>query len=476
MISYHLDELLASYRKSPAPVTFEQSRDFLETAWRANAARTSFFKRIVQGGIFMSIIAAVIISLSMLLQPQPDAVKSKLGTVTQQAPGTTQLQTNNPTPHKSGALAFTQKEQPAQDRSTATETDTGTQQNNVSLPPVWLQSTLPAGTGAPERIEPLALFQLDSLELEQIGIRVASDGCVNWRQYLEKPVGWWSWISALKYIGGGRIENTIDNLTFQRLRKEGFPLQVLNDAFTASGSEPVTLVLKDCRCRVIWISDSRKTLMYGHWNKTELSVLRPELKHKSIQEMTPAERTSLDSLSDHIPNVLYNQKSDDITFVPIKVRSTLLSWLRYPTEEQYFIFWFEKTPELLRALPVCVSSLVDPAFVPEKDTCQEFVQKQMETGSTKTCSVTKSFAMSLFPNPTRGSSTTIRISFTEARHFTIGLYDILGKKLRDVAKSSAAAKQSWEQVISLDGLSAGIYLVAVTTDRGEQTVRQIIKN
>jgi len=83
--------------------------------------------------------------------------------------------------------------------------------------------------------------------------------------------------------------------------------------------------------------------------------------------------------------------------------------------------------------------------------------------------------MNVFPNPAQGSSTTLQLTFSEARKFTVGLYDLLGKKLRDVAESSIAAKQNWEEAISLDGLSAGIYLVAVTTDHGEQTVQQIVK-
>ena len=69
----------------------------------------------------------------------------------------------------------------------------------------------------------------------------------------------------------------------------------------------------------------------------------------------------------------------------------------------------------------------------------------------------------------------LRVTFTEQRNFTVGLYDLLGKKLRDVGESETGANETWEQKVSLDGLAAGVYLLAVTTDRGEQLVRQIVK-
>ena len=69
----------------------------------------------------------------------------------------------------------------------------------------------------------------------------------------------------------------------------------------------------------------------------------------------------------------------------------------------------------------------------------------------------------------------LQVSCTVKCSFAVGLYDLLGKKLRDVGESEVGASQTWEQKVSLDGLAAGVFLLAVTTDRGEQLVRQIVK-
>jgi hypothetical protein len=433
----------------------KESADSLPETKNAGSpdAHTTKRKQIITGGIIMSIIGAIIISVSLFIPRQQDATKLEVNTAKPQTQNTTQFQKSNPASHESGTVLLQQKDKPAIQRAAAIGDDAGARQNNTGLPPATPQPTVAAGTGAPERIEPLRVYLLDAMELDRLGIHVSVDGEVEY--------------SSLGMSESIKIENQYNVYSME--------LQPSIESLKKR---------RNIEFHVVLITDS-------HGNRYAYDMARSGSKTPSLEGKSYERESSgtvpRDSALQRAATYRYSVNSDEIRgvqdLIALRVNTVSLATRQYAPEDQYLLFWYEKTSELLQALPDRVSKRIDPLFVPNAEGLNSPSQKKTDA-TIKAKEAAKqtlptsagSFTMNIFPNPVQAASTTLRVTFTESRHFTVGLYDILGKKLRDVAEGSIASAQDWEQVISLDGLSAGIYLVAVTTDRGEQTVRQIIKN
>jgi hypothetical protein len=177
-----------------------------------------------------------------------------------------------------------------------------------------------------------------------------------------------------------------------------------------------------------------------------------------------------------------------------------------------FIFWYKPTPEFLAALPkrfhkemvkelvetdsliqkiqtmalAPVSSGVAPAI--EKPDTIAIAAKQnapTDEGSiaSQNISSPQYFEMLrnvsgaitaswIYPNPTRGECT-IEYTLAQPRMVTFTLHNISGQELRTLGHQSSAAGISKFNV-QVQGIAPGIYLVALTTDKGEQAIQRLI--
>ncbi len=72
------------------------------------------------------------------------------------------------------------------------------------------------------------------------------------------------------------------------------------------------------------------------------------------------------------------------------------------------------------------------------------------------------------------SATTLEYTLSEPRRLTLSLHTIDGRQLQNVVESANYNAGSGTISIDLHGFSAGMYLVALTSDRGEQLVMRLL--
>jgi len=81
---------------------------------------------------------------------------------------------------------------------------------------------------------------------------------------------------------------------------------------------------------------------------------------------------------------------------------------------------------------------------------------------------------SVYPHPTSDGAATIAFELAEERVLTIDLLDLNGRKIATLAGGLRKARGTCQVVFTLSGIPAGMYLVNVTTDKGERTVQRLV--
>ncbi|MEI8135086.1 MAG: T9SS type A sorting domain-containing protein [bacterium] len=79
----------------------------------------------------------------------------------------------------------------------------------------------------------------------------------------------------------------------------------------------------------------------------------------------------------------------------------------------------------------------------------------------------------LFPNPAK-LHTTLHFSLSEPRTLVFSIHDLLGKRVKDGGSITEIAAGSYQHEINLSSLTAGVYLLVITTDKGEQTMQRLV--
>ncbi len=116
------------------------------------------------------------------------------------------------------------------------------------------------------------------------------------------------------------------------------------------------------------------------------------------------------------------------------------------------VFWFDPSPELESILGSGTNTLVPPAQV-------------SESGALTSLSIT--------PNPAT-SAATLHYTLTGERSLAVSLYDITGNKVLDAARLGRGEAGSGELHLDLSHLTPGIYILAATTNHGEQLIQRIV--
>jgi hypothetical protein len=79
----------------------------------------------------------------------------------------------------------------------------------------------------------------------------------------------------------------------------------------------------------------------------------------------------------------------------------------------------------------------------------------------------------VYPNPVRTSKTNIHYRLSEARSVAFSIHDILGKKIVDCGSLAERPQGEYDFELNIGSIPAGIYLVVITTDKGEQSIQRI---
>lgn len=81
---------------------------------------------------------------------------------------------------------------------------------------------------------------------------------------------------------------------------------------------------------------------------------------------------------------------------------------------------------------------------------------------------------SVYPNPTSDGGATIAYTLSDDRRVQVSLHDLTGSKLMDLGVATQRRAGDGQIAFTLEGVTPGIYLVTVTTDRGERAVQRLI--
>ncbi len=187
---------------------------------------------------------------------------------------------------------------------------------------------------------------------------------------------------------------------------------------------------------------------------------------------------STDSLATTVPHLLNVLQIDNVgrsveerlsarlnSLVPVLVRPSTTVTHNERENRDYdngVVMWFAPTKALADALPAADRLRVHYDNAPAAS---------VASNAASNGSGVISNAM-LFPNPAT-TMTTVHFQLAEPRTVAFSIHDILGKKLIDGGQSAYSAGDQTRE-LDLDELSAGMYLLAMTTDRGEQVIQRIV--
>lgn len=141
-----------------------------------------------------------------------------------------------------------------------------------------------------------------------------------------------------------------------------------------------------------------------------------------------------------------------------------------------YIFWFDPTKELIEKLPEeYQDDLVNQFNLINKDDFCETIKAGEDTyfdilrscdGSLKNLTV--------YPNPTAGALN-ISYAIEEERNISISLHDVSGEKIKEFKVSNSELKGNYEELYDISELPAGLYVVSVSNNKGEQVIQRVIK-
>lgn len=170
------------------------------------------------------------------------------------------------------------------------------------------------------------------------------------------------------------------------------------------------------------------------------------------------------------------------------------------------IFWYQATPEFIAALPEGVRVSLERELrlasllqqKPDNEALELFVSRQpleirqdfdslwqSDDGST-VAGVTGeamigSFsaasgaitATTVVPNPANDRAV-VRYRLGSARYVSLGLYDVSGKLIRPLSEPTITKAGENLMSVDLKGVTPGMYLLVIATDKGERAVQRVI--
>ncbi len=281
-----------------------------------------------------------------------------------------------------------------------------------------------------ERIEAYAVYELDSMELDRIGITVLADGSI--LSVLDTSSSH-RLTETRKELPGGVIRYT---LTFP-------PSKESDDGIQFADSEAVSdKVASDEQARQ---SAARKTVF------------------SSVLSTNSKGRTYGYSHSINVSSDPAHARFDLIAIKVPQIDSTLPQF----SDDYYYIYWFEPTPDFLKAMPERVRRAIDR-------TGQEGNPMPSALAETGNPDEANGLLASVYPNPVTESNLTVRYSLPASRRVAVSMYDLSGERIQNMSVTEEREKGTWEDHLSLGDIPNGVYLLAVTTDKGEQSVQPII--
>lgn len=146
--------------------------------------------------------------------------------------------------------------------------------------------------------------------------------------------------------------------------------------------------------------------------------------------------------------------------VPILVRSSTSDHFDKTegiTYDDGLIFWYDPQKEFTDVVPEATAEV------------EKSIPQVQPHGTVSNVIITTS----IFPNPAR-EKTMIRFSLSEPRDVGFSIHDLLGKRVAESGSVSAASSGDYVHEIDVRNLKAGVYLIVLTTDKGEQSIQRLV--
>jgi hypothetical protein len=130
------------------------------------------------------------------------------------------------------------------------------------------------------------------------------------------------------------------------------------------------------------------------------------------------------------------------------------------------IFWYARDARFAEKAPASLVEKIDK------------LQEPAVTDNAKTpkASISKVSAVSdpmVYPNPSPGR-TMFKYTLAEPRAISIAIHDLLGKQVMKVTGLEMKSAGTFEKELDLSSLDAGVYLLIMVTDAGEQITQRVV--
>ncbi|MBL0174958.1 MAG: T9SS type A sorting domain-containing protein [Ignavibacteria bacterium] len=332
----------------------------------------------------------------------------------------------------------------------------------------------------PERIDGFTLYDLDSAELSRIGIVVLPNGSIKHAfsdeitETMTEHSGGivvWTYRIPKKRI---RLEGSTSKLhpttrgdTIHIYPENGLTLKTdesidelkAQTGANGSGENSRSGTILDPTCVVLITNIEGRTYSYlnsmGSPASLEEDYQIPDFTKQSVKRPATTKSIQLESGSYTLQDL-----------IPIRVRN--MNGARNKTSADYFyVYWYEPSEKVLSALPERVRRSVNAI----REKRKQRLIPQIQGG---TSVLPNSIDVNLFPNPVTRDVTTVRFTLPEPSRVAVSLYDILGKRVRELTVCEERNAGICESTLDFRGIQAGVYMLAVTTERGQQAVQKIV--
>jgi hypothetical protein len=422
-----LDQLLDTVRSAPPFITSASARQFIlahSSATQLEADGKT--RKTIRTFIFVGGIVAIIAVIAIILNLNPMQ--------RQAAESLYRVQIAEPIPANAVAddsVQSIRKAQTTAPSSTDRSRDMPVTTGNPCDPDYILARSNLFASWTRDRIQGYNIHELDSLELRSIGIVVADDGTVWTTQgstaegMKEERQG----KSTLWFLQGiPKAKSSADSARLAEQFREGEPDAKLRDV-----NHPIQ-VAEEINVYPVLVTNSRGYTF-----------------SRSYENRDPGD-----------PSAIGSGKYKDQELVAIRVPFKGIS-IPADTAGYFYIYWYEPSEEFLSLLPPRIR--------------QEIAQRQ-ETRRTVAAAGDKLAsgltASTLHPNPVTQDVARLDYTLREASRVAVSVYDITGERVKHVAVTDQRDPGKWQETFSVAGIPDGYYLLAVTTDKGEQRIHPMV--
>ena len=220
-----------------------------------------------------------------------------------------------------------------------------------------------------------------------------------------------------------------------------------------------------------------------------LKKANDELKRMNLDSLLKSATESMIEAED----IMAKRCNELNSLVPILVRKSTKE--HYDSKEDItyddgLIFWYDnseefekKAPEVATAHLLSVANSNHQGWISNKlsdadlDKIQAISNPDRDgkaadnsTDITTASAISKSL---IYPNPAR-NTTTVRFDISEPRTIAFSIHDLLGKRVTEAGNLTASSAGSYEKELNVNELAAGVYLLVITTDKGEQSIQRLV--